>query len=118
MWLKERSKLDLPEELKDVLFVSKYKDVWKTVTISVLDGCATQFSKFLNVDFYFHCLRHNFCTGLSQANVPASVIQEIIGWSNISMVSLYDDTTIDDKLGKYFDETGIKKVEKKEISDL
>lgn len=118
LWLEERSKLDLPEELQDVLFVSKNRSQWKTVTISNLNTCAKQFSKFLNVDFYFHCLRHNFTTGLSKANIPASVIQEICGWSNISMVSIYDDTSIDDKLGKYFDENGIKEVKKVELTDL
>jgi len=118
LWLEERSKLNLPKEMEDVLFISKSKDSWRTITIAILNGCADKFSKFLNVDFYFHCMRHNFCTGLSKANIPASVIKEIIGWENLEMVSLYDDQTVDDKLGKYFDENGIKQIEKKELSDL
>jgi integrase len=118
LWMEERSKFDLPEELKDVLFVKEDKDGWRPTPVSTLDSWATQFSKFLNVDFYFHCMRHNFTTGLSSAGVPASVIQEIVGWGNISMVSIYDDTTVDDKLGKYFDANGIKKVEAKGLEDL
>lgn len=118
LWMEERNKLNLPEHLQDVLFVAKDKDSWKSVTISMLNTYANQFSKFLDVDFYFHCMRHNFTTGLSQSNIPASVIQEIVGWSNLEMVSLYDDQTIDDKLGKYFDENGIKKIDKKELTDL
>lgn len=34
------------------------------------------------------------------------------------MVSVYDDTEIDDKLGDFFGADGIKKQEKKSLSDL
>lgn len=118
LWLEERSKLDLPEELQDVLFVSNYKGEWKVTPISTLDSWADQFTKFLGVDFYFHCLRHNFTTGLSQSNIPASVIKDIVGWANVAMVEVYDDTDVDDKLEKYFDTNGIKKVDKKGLEDL
>lgn len=118
LWMEQRKELNVPSELDDVLFVTKRKDIWQPMKISTLDSWADQFSKFLNVDFYFHCLRHNFTTDLSKANIPASVIQEIVGWSNVSMVSLYDDTDVDDKLSEYFDENGIKKVEKKSLEDL
>jgi group I intron endonuclease len=36
-------------------------------------------------------------------------------WSHISV---YNDTEVDEELGKYFDENGIKEVEKKSLSDL
>ena len=68
--------------------------------------------------FYFHCLRHNFTTSLVKAGIPASVIKDIIGWSNVSLVDLYTDIDIDNNLGKYFDENGLKKIEKKSLSDL
>jgi Asp-tRNA(Asn)/Glu-tRNA(Gln) amidotransferase C subunit len=45
-------------------------------------------------------------------------LSDIVGWANVSMVEIYDDTDVDDKLGKYFDENGIKKVETKTLSDL
>jgi len=118
LWIEQRNKMDLPEELRDVLFVVKRKDGWQPVKISTLDSWSAQFSKLLEVDFYFHCLRHNFTTGLSQAGVPASVIKEIVGWENVAMVDIYDDQEVDDKLGKYFDENGIKKVESKTLEEL
>ena len=34
------------------------------------------------------------------------------------MVSIYDDTVIDDKLGDFFGDGGIKNIEKKDLSDL
>ena len=120
LWMTQREELGINEmeELKDVLFLVKRKEVWRPAKVSTLDSYAIQFSKFLNVDYYFHCLRHNFTTGLSKANVPASVIKEIVGWSNISMVDIYDDTDVDDKLGDYFDESGVKETEKKTLKDL
>ena len=118
LWMEQRKELDVPSELDDVLFISKKKDGWKPMKISTLDSWANKFSEFLNVDFYFHCLRHNFTTGMSTAGIPASVIQELVGWQNLEMVNLYNDETVDGKLGKYFDENGIKKIEKKSLEDL
>lgn len=117
MWMKERDILGVPHEIDD-LFVIKRDKVWQPMKVSALSYWATQFSKALNVDFYFHCLRHNFTTGLSKSGIPASVIQEIVGWSSLDMVNIYDDTEIDDKLGKYFDENGIKEVETKTLNQL
>ena len=70
------------------------------------------------MDFYFHCLRHNFTTGLVENNLPSKVITDIVGWSNENMIQIYNDQEVDDVLGDYFDENGIKEVEKKTIKDL
>jgi len=119
LWMKQRKELEIDDKsLDDVLFVSKRKEVWSPMKISTLDSWADAFTKFLGVDFYFHCLRHNFCTGLSKANIPALVIKEIVGWESVEMVNLYDDTNVDDKLSDYFDENGIKKIKKKTLEDL
>jgi integrase len=117
LWLNHRKELGIECEY---LFVSKDSDRqgWHQIKVSTLDSWADQFSKYLNVDFYFHCLRHNFCTGLSKANIPASVIKEIVGWDSVEMVSIYDDSEVDDKLGDFFGENGIKQVEKKGLNDL
>jgi hypothetical protein len=55
---------------------------------------------------------------LTKCNIPASVIKDIIGWENVAMVDIYDDTEVDDELGKYFDADGIKVVEQKGLGDL
>jgi integrase len=116
LWIEERKRLGIDNF--EELFVMKRNEIWSPMKVSTLDSWADQFSKYLGVDFYFHCMRHNFTTGLSSANIPASVIKEIIGWENVSMVDLYDDNEIDDKLDKYFDENGIKKIEKKGLEEL
>ena len=50
--------------------------------------------------------------------IPASVIKDVVGWESVSMVDIYDDTEVDDELGKYFNAEGIKKIEKKGLEDL
>jgi len=50
--------------------------------------------------------------------LPPEVIKKISGWESLDMVSLYTDTDIDDELGKYFNEDGIKRAETKSLSEL
>lgn len=123
LWMEERKRLGVPEDIED-LFVTKGKAdengnrEWKAITTSTLDYWASKFSKFLEVDFYWHSLRHSFTTALLKAKIPSSVVQSIIGWSSSDMVALYDDRDMDDELGEYFGEGGIKEVETKGLSDL
>ncbi|NFO99185.1 integrase [Clostridium botulinum] len=115
LWLEQRKELGVT---CDELFAIKRKGKWTPMQITTLDSWAKLFTKLLNKDFYFHSLRHNFCTFLSQSNIPASVIKDIIGWENVSMVEVYDDSEVDDKLGKYFGKDGIKQVTKGDLSNL
>lgn len=114
MWLKERKILGIDSEW---LFPNKhnYEQHLKPET---LNSWANTFTRILGVDFYWHCLRHYFTTHLVRMGLPDGVIQDIIGWSSADMLRLYTDIPIDEQLGKYFDENGIKTVEKKSISDL
>lgn len=68
----------------------------------VLNGWARSFSKILGVDFYFHCLRHAFCTYLVRAGLPDGVIQEIIGWSSADMVKVYTDIESEERIAMWF----------------
>ena len=88
------------------------------MNISTMDSWVDGFSKILEKDFYWHSLRHMFTTQLSQNNIPSSVIQEIIGWDSADMVNLYNDTTADEMIGKYFNADGIVQVEQSSLSDL
>ena len=115
MWMKEREELGIVGE---DLFWCKSGNLWKPAEGYRLDAWARGFSKILGVDFYWHSLRHYFTTELAKNNIPADVIKDIVGWENLEMVSLYTDSEIDDELGKYFDASGIKSVEKKNISDV
>ena len=89
------------------LFYNK-SDPDQPMNIATLNSWASHFSDILEVPFYWHALRHYFTTRLAKSGLPDSVIQTVIGWSSADMVRLYDDTSADEQLGKYFDEGGIK----------
>lgn len=116
LWIEQRKELGIQSD--DLFVLYKDKDNYRAMTTSSLEHIGRQFGNILNVDFYFHCLRHNFTTGLSQAGIPAQVIKEIVGWESVEMVSIYDDTEVDDKLENFFGEQGIKVQDKKTLSDL
>lgn len=83
-----------------------------------LNSWSNTFSRMMGVNFYFHCLRHYFTTHLVRMGLPDGVIQDIIGWSSADMLRLYTDIPIDEQLGKYFDENGIKQIQKTSVTDL
>ena len=114
-WLEQREELDINNEY---LFVTKRNGEWEKAEVSTLDSWAERFNKYIDKHFYWHSTRHYFTTNLSKANIPAEVIKQIVGWESVEMVSIYNDTGIDEELGKYFGEDGIKQVEQKTLSDL
>ena len=115
MWMEERKRLGIDDEY---LFVTKRDGKYIRAKVSTLDSWAIRFNQYIEKHFYWHSNRHFFCTSLCQANIPAEVVKEIIGWESVDMVSTYNDSTIDDELGKYFNEDGIKDVEQKSITDI
>lgn len=115
LWMREREELGI---VHDSLFVSKENDAYTTLNVSSLNSWAKQFSNILGVSWYWHSNRHYFTTSLCKANIPAEVIKDVVGWSSIDLVSVYNDSDVDDELGKFFDANGIKNVENKSLSDL
>lgn len=69
---------------------------------STLNSWALSFSNMLGADFYWHSMRHNFCTYLVRAGLPDGVIQEIIGWSSADMVKVYTDIEADEQIAMWF----------------
>ncbi len=114
MWINERKRLGIDSEW---LFPQS-ENQNEHLKPATLNSWANTFTKFLGIDFYWHCLRHYFTTSLVRSGLPDSVIQDIIGWSSADMLRLYTDIPVDEQLGRYFDENGIKQVDTKSISDL
>ena len=75
--------------------------------VSTLNSWAATFTKLLGVDFYWHAMLHMTVTNFKRAGMPDSVIQQYIGWSDISMVPVYSDIKADEQLGMYFNSDGI-----------
>lgn len=88
------------------------------MAISTLNSWAATFSVMLGVDFYWHAMRHMTVTNFKRAGIPDTVIQQYIGWADISMVPVYVDMQADEQLGMYFNENGIVVPEQKSLADL
>lgn len=99
------------------LFPDK-SDYKKHMSISTMNSWASTFSALLGVDFYWHAMRHMTVTNFKRAGIPDTVIQQYIGWSDISMVPVYVDMQADEQLGMYFNADGIVTPEQKSLADL
>lgn len=86
--------------------------------VSTVNSWANTLSVITGRDFYFHALRHFYCTALIRAGIPDSVIVDIVGWSSSEMLKIYDDSPKDDKLGMYFTKDGIVTPQQKSFSDI
>lgn len=98
LWVQERERLGIKSEW---LFPDP-DDATQHLSAQTLNSWAKTFSAILGVDFYWHSMRHHYTTYLSEQGIPDNVIQEILGWSDISLVSVYRDTDVVAEIGKYF----------------
>ena len=83
-----------------------------------LNSWSLTYSNILGVPVYIHAFRHRFTTHLAVLGLPDNIIQSILGWSDISLVSVYKDIDAEDEFGDYFSEDGIVAKEKTKLSDL
>lgn len=117
LWMKYREEHGITSQW----LIPKHEgDEWldEQLPMTTMDSWATNYSKMLGVPFYWHSLRHFFCTECSKSGLPDDVIRQLVGWTSQDMVILYKDTTIEDNLCEYFDENGIKETEQKSLSDM
>lgn len=113
-WMKYREKHGIESEW---LFPSRTNGD-EQMKPETLNSWAITFGNMLNVDFYWHCLRHYFTTHLAREGLPDGVIQEIVGWTSADMVRVYKDLTTEEQLSQYFDESGIKSAQPTKLSEL
>ena len=113
-WLSYRDERGIQSEW---LFPSK-EDPNQHIGVPMMNSWAHTFSAILGVDFYWHAVRHATVTNFIRVGIPDTVIQQYIGWSDISMIPIYSDLEADEQLGMYFTSDGIVIPEKKDLSDL
>ena len=115
LWLEQRETLGITNEW---LFLTKRNNEWNQAKPDTLNSWAITNSQILGVDFYWHCLKHAFCSYLLREGLPDSVVVDIIGWKTPGMIRVYDDNPVEDKFAKFFDENGIKEVKQTTLKDL
>lgn len=117
LWLKQREELGIKSPW---LFVATRGGTFKPdedgvcppAAISTLNSWAKRVGDIIGVSFYNHSLRHAFVTRLKQEGYPDAIIQLLQNWSDISMVSLYNDTSAEDELGAFFQKLNEKREQK------
>lgn len=90
----------------------------KPASVATLNSWATAFSKIMGFPIYWHSCRHLTVSNFKRAGIPDTVIQQYIGWADISMVAVYSDLEADEQLSMYFDENGIVERKETKLSDL
>ena len=91
-WLIEREAIMKEKGLQhNFLFI---KTDGTPATGATVRAWVSEFEKYLKVPFYSHALRHYMTTMLSKKNIPPMIIKDLMGWSSLELVSVYDDSTI------------------------
>lgn len=94
-WISDREKILSEKNLSHVsLFI---KDDGTPATDGTIRSWISSMENFLGVNLYPHALRHYLVTEFSRKNIPAMLIKDLVGWSGLEMVNLYNDLTSKDK---------------------
>lgn len=114
LWMKYREENHIES---DWLFPNK-ADPTQQLSLSTVNSWADTLTRMTGRDFYFHALRHHYCSFLVRAGIPDSVIVDIVGWSSSEMLKIYDDNPKDDRLSMYFTKDGIASGQTKDFSEI
>lgn len=117
LWLKERERLGIDSEWLFPLYKNR-KWLNEPMNTTTIDSYARTFSRLAGKIWIPHSGRHRCCTRFVEAGIPANVIKDIFGWSDVGLVDIYSDIEAEDTFDKYFGAEGIKKVEQKGLEDL
>ena len=117
LWKAQRQKLGIKSEW---LFPKRNlpEGIDEPREVSTFDNWSEQFSNIIGKPVYPHCLRHKFVSDLAANNIPNNIIKDIVGWSDISMVDIYNDQDTEETFDKYFDEDGIKTIASNSIDNM
>lgn len=114
MWMTYREQNGIESEW---LFPKKLepKEHIEPATVS---SWADSISRITKRDFYFHSLRHYYCSALIRAGIPDSVVVSIIGWSSSEMLKIYDDNPKDERIASFFKDGDIYIPDKKGFEEV
>lgn len=116
LWMEQREKESIDSEW---LFVHKCGDgSYEQMKVSTLDSWANIFSRELNIDFYWHCMRHYLTTKMKKYNIPDHIIKEYFKWNSVEMIGIYSDLDASDDFDKYFSKDGIVESKSGSLTDM
>jgi len=94
-WIKDREEIMLKNGKEHTsLFI---KNDGSPATDGTIRSWISTMESHLGINLYPHSCRHYLVTEFSKKNIPAMLIKDLIGWSGLEMVNLYNDLTSKDK---------------------
>ena len=114
LWIQYREKNNIESEW---LFPNK-NNPKEHISISTINSWAISLSNISKKDFYFHSLRHYYCSALIRAGIPDNVIVMIVGWTTAEMLKIYNDNPKDDQIAMYFKDGDIATPNQKGFEDM
>ena len=94
-WIEDRYVLmQKNNESHNFLFI---KDNGSPAAESTIRSWISSMENHLGTNIYPHCFRHYIVTEFSKKNIPPMLIKDLLGWTSIEMVGIYDDTASKDK---------------------
>ena len=96
-WMEDRKQIIEKLGVEDcgALFI---KPDGSPATEGTIRSWISTMESWLGVDFYAHAIRHFLVSEFSRRKIPTNLIQDIVGWENELMVSLYDDNSSKDRV--------------------
>lgn len=108
LWLKEREELGIE---CDYLFVGKKGNNYFPATVSSANTLAARISEVGGVEFYSHSGRHFFATLLKRKKFPDDIIVQIFGWTDPTMLKVYNDIPPEEYMQDFFKNINTQKAE-------
>lgn len=100
-WITDRNEIMLKTNQSHTsLFI---RDDGTPATDGTIRSWITTMENYLGTNLYPHACRHFLVTELSRKNIPPLLIKDLVGWTSIQMVELYNDLTSKDREWKELD---------------
>lgn len=94
-WIEKRKEVLLKNGKEhEFLFI---KDDGSPASDGTIRSWISTMERHLGVPFYAHSLRHYLVTEFSRKNIPPTLIKDLVGWSSLSMVEIYNDLESKDR---------------------
>ena len=97
LWQKQREKLGVKT---DYLFIKITSQ--EPADISTANFFVSKINKQFNCDFYNHCARHFMVSQLKRLGLTTEDIKEVMKWSDVKMVEIYDDSSSEERIHNVF----------------
>ena len=100
LWLKQREQLSVNSEW---LFVTRGENGWAQASVETFNSWANIIGRYCDKPFYFHAMRHLFVSNLVRDGMSDSMIVEVVGWANATMIPIYNDIPTSEGLATFFE---------------